>query len=454
VASADGPTPGFSSAPTDDELARLFDGLLAARGIALAVSGGADSTALLFLFHRWHAAREAAPPAYVFTVDHGLRAEAAREAAAVGRIAERLGLPHRTLLWDGDKPVANLQAEARAARYRLLSEAAWTHDCDTLLIAHHADDQAETFLHNLVRGSGVYGLAGMPALRRAGPVTLRRPLIDWPKARLRAFLRGIGETWVEDPSNADPRFERARLRALEGALASEGLTRDRILKTVRQMARAAEALDRTVDDLFRSHLDLDQSGVAGLPQAIYAAAPEEIRLRGLARLIRLIGEAEHTPRLERLETLDRALATGGDGTVRTLGGTVAVIRRGRVTIGLEPGREGLPRFTLMPGASAHWAGGVSVALRSDAPDPVEVGPLGTDGWTRLAAELRDSLVVPARFIHALPAAFVDGRLLACPALRHRLATNTHAPDAFTVFLDGSEGFPSTGLSPFRTASAA
>ena len=441
--------------PTDEEVGRLFAPLVGARGVALAVSGGADSTALTVLFCRWLKRRPDAPPAIVLTVDHGLRPAAAEEALRVADLAARLGLRHRTLVWEGDKPQANLQAEARAARYRLLTGAAIEEGCDTLLVAHHADDQAETFLHNLIRGSGVYGLSGMPAVRRAGPITIRRPLIDMPKARLIAQLRAVGETWSEDPSNADERFERARLRKLQDVLAAEGLSRDRILKTARQMQRAGEALDGAVDRLLGEHLMIDGSGLLVIARAAFRAAPEEIRLRALARMIRHLGDADHTPRLERVEALDRALYEGGDGTVRTLGGTIAVVRRGSITIGLEAGREGLPRLVLAPGEVATWAGAVAVALDPDAPVAVEVGPVGAEGWTRIAASLSQRHdLVPARFLHGLPGAFVDGELVACPAFQYAAPGAEAVADRFHAFLNDTEGLPSTRVSPFADAMAA
>lgn len=181
--------------------------------IALAVSGGPDSMALLTL-------AAAAYPGQVLaaTVDHGLRAEAADEATMVADYAASIGVAHATLRIAAP-PAAhdNVQAWARAHRYDLLTRWAMTAGATCLATAHHADDQAETFLMRAARGSGVAGLAGIRAHRPASaeaPVALIRPLLDWRVGELRALVEALGVPFVDDPSNADPRYDRTQARAL------------------------------------------------------------------------------------------------------------------------------------------------------------------------------------------------------------------------------------------------
>ena len=216
----------------DAEAAALFSGLEDLRGLVLAVSGGSDSTALLVLAARWAEALKKrhgrSPKLLAVTVDHGLRPEAKREAAVVKSLARRLGIAHRTLQWRGTKPKTGLQEAARIARYRLLAEAATGAGYEHILTAHTLDDQAETVLFRLARGSGLTGLGGM-AHAAAVPVGadtaifLVRPLLSVSKARLLATLKAAGIDHSEDPSNQDPRFARPRLRALMPHLAREGL---------------------------------------------------------------------------------------------------------------------------------------------------------------------------------------------------------------------------------------
>ena len=176
---------------SDDGLERLFASLDQASGIVAAVSGGPDSMALMHLLARWRATAER-PPVLVATIDHGLRPEAADEAAFVAREAAALGLPHRILAWTGDKPSAGIQEAAREARYRLLVAHAREEGASHLVTAHTLDDQAETVLMRLSRGSGLSGLAGMrPETDRQG-IRHARPLLDWPKARLLDLCHGAG----------------------------------------------------------------------------------------------------------------------------------------------------------------------------------------------------------------------------------------------------------------------
>ena len=191
----------------DDELAGLFDHLRRYSTLIVAVSGGADSTALLHLLGRWGRSHTAAvpdlpcPAVIAASVDHGLRPESAAEALAVARQAVMLGLPHRTLIWEHaqETPTAAVQVTAREARYRLLETLALAHPTPALVTAHHQDDQAETLLMRLARGSGLDGLAG---IRRSRPaygfqlVPRERPLLGIPKARLGSTLRVAGLTWA------------------------------------------------------------------------------------------------------------------------------------------------------------------------------------------------------------------------------------------------------------------
>ncbi|MFN4089341.1 MAG: tRNA lysidine(34) synthetase TilS, partial [Alphaproteobacteria bacterium] len=178
----------------------------AAPRLAVAVSGGPDSLALALLAVRWAATRGGS--AVALTVDHGLREESAREAAAAGAVLRRFGLPQHILRWQGGKPATGVQAAARAARYRLMEDWCGANAVLHLLLAHHADDQAETVLLRLGRGSGPFGLAGMAAVRERERVRLLRPLLAVSRRRLAATLRAAGAPWTLDPSNEDPVFAR------------------------------------------------------------------------------------------------------------------------------------------------------------------------------------------------------------------------------------------------------
>src|SRR5450432_1250749 len=211
------PTQKESTAVSVAEARTLFPDLEDVSSLLLAVSGGPDSTALLFLAVRWRKARKSGPKLTAVTVDHGLRKESKREAAAVGRLARKLGVAHRVVRWSGAKPATGLQQAARQARYSLLADAARKAGASHILTAHTLDEQAETVLIRMSRGSGVTGLGAMQRITTLpasgeGEIKLIRPLLDIPKSRLIATLRAAKIGFADDPSNRDPRFTRARLR--------------------------------------------------------------------------------------------------------------------------------------------------------------------------------------------------------------------------------------------------
>ena len=245
-----------------DEVDGLFAPLL--RGpeppkAALAVSGGADSTALMVLFAEWlQRAGHDISRHTVLTVDHGLRAEASAEADAVAAQARALGYRHAVLAWREDKPATGIQSAARRARYRLMGAYMAAHAIPVLLTAHTRDDQAETVIMRLARGSGLDGLGaivpcvdiadlGADAVREAGAITVVRPLLDVPKSRLVASLRARNRTWIEDPSNQSPAYERARLRAARASFAALGLSDQMLALSARRLQRARRALDAAAD---------------------------------------------------------------------------------------------------------------------------------------------------------------------------------------------------------------
>src|SRR3954452_10233875 len=201
---------------------RLFADWKSAPALVLAVSGGPDSVALMWLSARWRRALARGPRLVAVTVDHGLRTEAAREAREVKRLARRLDVPHRTLRWTGAKPKTGLPAAARDARYRLLARAARQSRATHILTAHTRDDQAETLLMRLLRGSGIAGLAAMSREAEREGVRLARPFLNISKSQLIATLSKANIEFAEDPSNHDMTFTRPRLRTVMPALVAEG----------------------------------------------------------------------------------------------------------------------------------------------------------------------------------------------------------------------------------------
>ena len=311
--------------------------------VVLAVSGGPDSVALMWLAAHWRRGRKRGPRLIAVTVDHGLRAEAAHEARDVKRLARMLEIEHRTLRWTGPKPKTGIPAAAREARYRLLAKAARTTGATHVATAHTLDDQAETLLMRLLRGSGVAGLAAMAAETERDGVQLARPLLEISKAQLIATLDAAGITFADDPTNRDPAFTRPRLRALMPALAEEGADAKTLARLAARLARANAAVEVLADGAER-FLTLTDSKASrgGYDARAFAALPDEIRLRLLKRAIDRHGH-EGPAELGKIEALlaalDRASAEGNSKLKQTLAGAAISLAKGRILIQPAPPRR-------------------------------------------------------------------------------------------------------------------
>jgi tRNA(Ile)-lysidine synthase len=384
------------------EAKSLFNPLVSLPALVLAVSGGPDSTALMLLAARWAQRGKRKPKLVAVTVDHGLRPESRREALAVKRLALALGIAHRTLRWTGKKPAAGLQEAARFARYRLLAEAARRAGAGAVLTAHTLDDQAETVLMRLARGSGITGLGAMremsilPTAKRApsplwgegwgeGVMTYReivspspgagachraapradplgadlspqgrgepigsavvsvfRPFLHISKSRLIATLAAAKIPFAEDRSNKDPGFTRVRIRNLMPALAQEGLTTERLGLLAGRLRRADQALEVVVDAAVTG-LVRPQDRALAMDAVEFAGLPDEIRLRLLGRTLGSVADGPVAlGKLESLkEALDVALAAKNPRFRRSLAGGLVTLCRGEVVVEPAPPRRAI-----------------------------------------------------------------------------------------------------------------
>ena len=358
--------------PNDDnspisaqEAKRLFADWGGVPAIVLAVSGGPDSIALMWLAARWRHALARGPRLVAVTVDHGLRPEAAAEARRVKRLARSLDLPHRTLRWIGPKPRTGLPAAARAARYRLLAQAARASGATHILTAHTRDDQAETLLMRMLRGSGIAGLAAMARESERDGLLLARPFLDISKSQLIATLKKARVGFAEDPTNRDTSFTRPRLRTLMPLLAAEGGDARNLVRLASRLARANAAVEVLVDGAERylalrdrqglhsgfnaktaERLDAKTFDAKTFDAKTFAAMPDEIRLRLLLRAIDRVGH-EGPAELGKVEALlsalDRAGADRNAGRrtrlKQTLAGALVSLIDGRIRIEPAPPRR-------------------------------------------------------------------------------------------------------------------
>ncbi|HLI22014.1 MAG TPA: tRNA lysidine(34) synthetase TilS [Stellaceae bacterium] len=379
--------------------------------LAVAVSGGGDSMALMLLADEWARARGGRITA--LTVDHGLRADAAAEAAQVAAWCAMRGIDHVVLRWTGAKPDSGLQAAARNARYALLESWCRDHAVLHLLLAHQREDQAETVKMRAARGSGLDGLAGMASVSERGAMRLLRPLLATPRAALRDFLLACGQPWIEDPSNRNPIYTRVRVRAALGA-AAPGSSDANLAATATRLGHA-RAFEETEDARrLACALSLHPAGFAALDARAFAAR-DRLGLRALSAIIGVVSGDSYPPRRERLERLLRVLAAGlAQG--RSLGGCLFLPRRGQILVCREPAAVAAP-LPLAPGSDVLWDGRFRVSLDPGAAAGLWLGPLGADGpaiarqWPNSAAA-----AVPATVRATLPVLRDAKGVVAIPAL--------------------------------------
>lgn len=388
--------------PPGAALSAALAGFLAGgpRALGVAVSGGGDSMALLHLLAGW--ARERGATLAAVTVDHGLRPEAAAEAAMVARVCAALGVPHETLHWRGWDGRGNLSDAARRARYDLIAAWARRHALPAVAIAHTQDDQAETVLLRLARGSGVDGLSGMRPRRESRGVQWLRPLLTRRRSELRSYLTDIGVGWAEDPSNANPAYDRVKARRALEALAALGIDAPGLARTADRMAMARAALEQAAQALARTAARVEAGDVVFDIPAL-TGAPQELRLRLVAHALRWVASADYRPRLAALTgALDQVLA----GQRRTLGGCILAANRRGLRIAREYGAVRALRCPVGQVWDGRWS------LSGPDSNGLEVGALGADGLAR-CPDWRGSGLPHASAI-ATPAVWRGETLVAAP----------------------------------------
>lgn len=395
-----------------DTVEEVFSAAMAACGplgtaprLAVAVSGGADSTALALLARDWVVPREGSVIALI--VDHGLRPGSDREAALA---AQRLSgqsidsVSYRLSLTDG----AALQERARAARYAVLTSAARENGAVHLLVGHHADDQAELIMMRAARGTR--GLSGMSPISARNDVLLLRPLLALPHAALQDYLRARGVEWIEDPSNLDRRFERGRLR-----LAGQRVSSNEIAALIAHamVARRLEQ-DAAAASLVAS-VCLYDAGFAHI-------AADRLDPNALAALLRVIGGADYPPPRASTVRIAKSLAPA------TLGGVALVLAK-RPFEGFLLVRE--PAACAKPVPAMHRAQWDGRFVLDRVPETATAfGALGDH-----AAEIRDRSSLPAVVLRGLPAIFRNDKLLAVPHLDFGAPASVRFVPGWPVLVD-------------------
>ncbi len=394
-----------------------FGGFESNPTIAVAVSGGGDSMALALLLARWLETRRG--DLVGLTVDHGLRPNSAAEARQVAAWLQARGIAHQTLKWRGAKPSGGLQAQARTARYSLLSNYCRARGILHLALAHSRDDQIETVAMRRARGSGAEGLAAMAGRGRRGGVRLLRPLLTTDRQSLRDYLRRASQDWLEDPSNDDRRYERVRRRQQLAAASAEASPA--LWHLAGEAGHHRVARDALLNNWLARHARVDPAGYALLDFASIADLSGELRGWLLRRVLASIGGGAYPPRRAAVDNLSEAVptlaVTGGLSLahcqIRRAGHNILILRE----------RRGLPAAVAAPGR--RWRAWDRFRLRTsgraNSGDGFQVAALRPQDLSRLRGELDPGrfagLPVPVR--HTLPALFDGPKVLSIPHLGYQ-----------------------------------
>jgi tRNA(Ile)-lysidine synthase len=353
---------------TNQDCEKLFAALRGEQHIALAVSGGSDSMALLRLAVQW---AKGSLKISVLTVDHGLRPEAAAEASKVAVWCDSLALDHHTLRWEGMKPKTGLQAKARAARYDLMSNWCKANGVKILLTGHTLDDQAETVLMRQVRTDTAESLAGIWETADWAGVKLFRPLLGQSRSDLRAYLKGMDQLWIDDPSNDDVRFERVRVRHSLADETKPGQRKMELADIADKAGREARALASSTELWINGQLTSYPEGFGIIPRAGFCELGPELQRRVLQQLLQVYGAGNRAEpgELDHLATW----AMGQENSRRTLGGAVLACRHASLLIGREWARIS-PVPTVVPDSGeVRWDGRFMV----QAPPKSQIVPVGS-----------------------------------------------------------------------------
>ncbi len=332
---------------------KLFSSLAKKQTIALGVSGGVDSLALLVLTARWASMNPGAPEVWVYSVDHGLRDEAQDEVAFVLEVAQKYGFKSRGLsVGNGGQVPAN-QADARRARYQVLRDAMAADGAEILLTGHHADDQGETIMMRLAHGSGISGLAGMRVFSEVEGVEIFRPLLNLSRNDLSQIVALEKLDAVVDPSNTDEKYERARWRKIMPLLSELGLDAPGLSRFGARMARADAALESITRSLFGEMAGSDEFGVLFIRRSQLLQQPVEIALRLLLMLLNSASGNRGASELAQVEALIGALRSS-HFRAQTLGGCCVELYEDKILVFREAGRIQAEQICLKPGEEILW----------------------------------------------------------------------------------------------------
>ena len=398
------------------KLIKIFNAQIIDSKIAIAVSGGVDSMVLMNLAKESDSLND--KNVFILVVDHGLRAESKQEAKFVKNEAKKLGFPTRILKWKGSKPNKRIQEEARNKRYSLLINFCRENNINNLYLAHHLDDQIETFLFRMFRGSGLQGLTSFSSSYERNGLTLIRPLIDTPKSELISYARRKKINWVEDPSNENQKYDRVKLRKVLPLIYKEGFDKKVFLKSVKKLRLANQALDQITKEFVLQYVIINKNISVFINQELFLTAPEDVQLRVLQNTIRIFsGERYYSPNYLKILNLMNWARNDNDISAKTLGGTIFRKRKGGLILYKEVKKlNDIKPIKLSKSKYKAWDNRFLIKINKSVKG--EISYLGNEGVKILKSKKilgkKGFNGIPLTALYSIPAMWDGKRLISAP----------------------------------------
>ena len=398
------------------KLIKIFNAQIIDSKIAIAVSGGVDSMVLMNLAKESDFLND--KNVFILVVDHDLRAESKQEAKFVKNEAKKIGFPTRILKWKGSKPNKRIQEEARNKRYSLLINFCRENNINNLYLAHHLDDQIETFLFRMFRGSGLQGLTSFSSSYERNGLTLIRPLIDTPKSELISYARRKKINWVEDPSNENQKYDRVKLRKVLPLIYKEGFDKKVFLKSVKKLRLANQALDQITKEFVLQYVIINKNISVFIKKELFLTAPEDVQLRVLQNTIRIFsGERYYSPNYLKILNLMNWARNDNDISAKTLGGTIFRKRKGGLILYKEVKKlNDIKPIKLSKSKYKAWDNRFLIKINKSVKG--EISYLGNEGVKILKSKKilgkKGFNGIPLTALYSIPAMWDGKRLISAP----------------------------------------
>ena len=393
---------------TDSRVCGLFSSYINHDRIALAVSGGRDSMALMYLVYRWKAHLALNIEIEVLTVNHNLRKAAEDECGFVQKIAKNYGFKHKVLIWEHEHVETSIQEKARKARYQLMLDYVREENIDTILTAHTSDDNIETFIMRLAKGSGLNGLKSINEIRHEDRIQIQRPLLSLSRSLTTEILRSTGNEWVDDPTNDDESFERVKIRNNISSLSSFNISSGNLTKTIQRLARAHESISFFTDLLSQELVELNELGYADVNFDKLRNYPKEIILRVFAKALTDINGG--TVSLSSLEAVFTELIK--TERCKTLNGCQIIPQKNKYVIVRE--NRGISPVEIKINERISWDGRFDVYLKSCDNTNIVIDQIGNADDLRTMIDGTSFQSMPKYVLRTLPGGFIKDKLVLLP----------------------------------------